>query len=389
MPIQPANPFGAYLEGRQARQQEEYGNTRNALARMELESAPQEMQQRNRLADLQIKGLESQYSQDQIEQSLKKTAAAASRLAQSSNPRAEAQVHGEFLAKLREQNPEIDQYDDEQFRQYMGWIAGEAQAKLGIAPAAPAQMTPYQKAQIDLERDKMNQPKAISPYEQARLDIERQKLNKPDKQDSGPLVQVAGPDGNPVYATREEAKGKPAYVARDKPAAADLKYQREIKSKQPRLKAARRRVDRLTEAITSISKNPLFDGGPVDQYALAWTNQGQEVSQSKAALLSELTALTRVPGIGSQSDLETRLASLPFPSAEFSPEVNAKAAAEIQAFVADLEDAYGSVEAEFKDGASSGQPRQSGEVRVSSPQEAMALPPGTVFITPDGRRKVR
>lgn len=30
-----------------------------------------------------------------------------------------------------------------------------------------------------------------------------------------------------------------------------------------------------------------------------------------------------------------------------------------------------------------------GPVRVSSPQEAAQLPPGTVFITPDGRRKVR
>lgn len=35
-------------------------------------------------------------------------------------------------------------------------------------------------------------------------------------------------------------------------------------------------------------------------------------------------------------------------------------------------------------------PRQgAGPVRVNSPQEAMKLPPGTVFITPDGRRKVR
>jgi hypothetical protein len=31
----------------------------------------------------------------------------------------------------------------------------------------------------------------------------------------------------------------------------------------------------------------------------------------------------------------------------------------------------------------------SGPVRVRTPDEARALPPGTVFITPDGRRKVR
>jgi hypothetical protein len=33
--------------------------------------------------------------------------------------------------------------------------------------------------------------------------------------------------------------------------------------------------------------------------------------------------------------------------------------------------------------------QSSGPVRVTSPEEAMRLPPGTVFITPDGRRKVR
>jgi hypothetical protein len=35
------------------------------------------------------------------------------------------------------------------------------------------------------------------------------------------------------------------------------------------------------------------------------------------------------------------------------------------------------------------QPRAGGPVRVNTPQEAMSLPPGTEFVTPDGRRKVR
>lgn len=372
MAVQAANPFAAFLEGRRARQDEGYADTRNALARMELENAPAEMQRRNRLADLEVQGAERQYSQQQITQALQQTAAAASRLAQSDNPRAEARVYGDFMTNLRKQNPEIDQYNDDEFKQYMGWVAGEAQSKLGLAPAQPKTPEAFTLGAGQTRYNPDGKPIAsaptsiaMTPYQQERLKIEREKLNQP-KQDSGPLVQVAGPDGNPVYETRDKAVGQPAYVARDKPAAADLKYQREIKSKQPRLKAARRRVDRLSEAILGadevkdaqgkvvkpavkgIAQNAVFDGGPLDQYALSWTKQGQEVAQSKAALLSELTALTRVPGIGSQSDLETRLASLPFPSAEFSPEVNQKAVAEIQAFVADLEDAYGSVEGEFQ-----------------------------------------
>lgn len=393
MPVQAANPFGAFLEGRRARQDEQYGQTRNALAQMELANAPAEMQRRNRLADLEIQGAEHQYSQQQVTEALKQTAAAATRLAQSSNPRAEASMYGDFLANLRKQNPEIDQYNDDELKQYLGWVAGEAQAKLGIGPETPAQMTPYQQAQIDLERDKLNRPQTMSPYEQARVDIERQKLNRPAAADTGPLVQVAGPDGNPVYARREDAVGKPAYVARDKPAAADLKYQREVKAKIPRLKAATRRMERLAHAVGDIAKNVQFDGGPLDQYALQYTEQGQELTQAKAQLLPELTALTRVPGIGSQSDLETRLANLQFPSAEFDPPVNAKAVEELNAFIRDLGDAYGVVEGEFAGNAgpeqSAPQPQQGQPQKVRSIQEAMRLPPGTVFVTPDGRRKVR
>lgn len=356
MPVQAANPFGAFLEGRQARQQEQYGQARNALAQMELENAPAEMRRRNKLADLQIQGLERQYSQEQITESLKQTAAGAMRVAQSQNPQAEAaSAYPEFAAKLRELNPDWDRMSPEEAREYAGWIAGQAQSKLGIAPAQPKTPEAFTLGAGQTRYAPNGQPiasapvsNAMTPYQQERLKIEREKLNKTSSADTGPLVQVAGPDGNPIYKTREDAVDKPAYVARDKPAAADIKYQREIKTKIPRLKAAERRLERLAEAAGSIEKNWLFDGGKLDQYALAWTKQGGELEQSAASLVPELTALTRVPGIGSQSDLESRLASLQFPSAEFGPETNRKAVAELRAFIADLKDAYGVVEGEFQ-----------------------------------------
>jgi len=36
-----------------------------------------------------------------------------------------------------------------------------------------------------------------------------------------------------------------------------------------------------------------------------------------------------------------------------------------------------------------GQAKSQGPMRMTSPQEALALPPGTVFVTPDGRQKIR
>jgi hypothetical protein len=215
-----------------------------------------------------------------------------------------------------------------------------------------------------------------------------QKAQASASADTGPLVQITGPDGKPIYATRDEAKGKPAYVARDKPAAADLKYQRELQSKQPRLEAAIRRVNRLADAVDSISKNKAFDGGPLDQYALGWTEQGQEIEQSIAALTPEITALTRVPGIGSQSDLESRMAALQFPSARFSPDVNRKAVAELKAFMSDLKDVYGTTQKEADDATSVG----TADAKPSAPSAPPSLQPGssykhtsgaTVTILPD------
>src|SRR5688572_22629935 len=122
MAIMGADPFGSFIAGRQARQDEEYGNTRNALARSELEQAPR----RNRLAELQLQSAERQYSQEQINEALQKTAATASRLAQSPNVRAELQMYPEFVAGLKKQHPAIDQMQDEELKQYLGFVAGQA-----------------------------------------------------------------------------------------------------------------------------------------------------------------------------------------------------------------------------------------------------------------------
>jgi hypothetical protein len=56
-----------------------------------------------------------------------------------------------------------------------------------------------------------------------------------------------------------------------------------------------------------------------------------------------LLALTRVPGIGSQSDLEARQAQLALPDLSFGPEVNARSYEELKSFISDLRAAYESV----------------------------------------------
>ena len=125
--------------------------------------------------------------------------------------------------------------------------------------------------------------------------------------------------------------------------AAEQKTVREAKMRIPRLNAALRRVERLGSAVTAISKNVAFDGGPLDARLLSVTKDGRELMAASAQLMPELQALTRVPGIGSQSDLETRLASLALPSLEMPPDVNRRSQAELKAFVEDLKAAYQSI----------------------------------------------
>lgn len=63
-----ASPFNAFLEGRQARQQQEQTQQKNALLQMQVQNAPYEQQRQNRLLDLQTQGAEQdiQYKNAQM-----------------------------------------------------------------------------------------------------------------------------------------------------------------------------------------------------------------------------------------------------------------------------------------------------------------------------------
>jgi hypothetical protein len=113
--------------------------------------------------------------------------------------------------------------------------------------------------------------------------------------------------------------------------------------KSVRVAAALRRLDRVEAASAALGAG----GGPVEGRLrnLVGTPAAQELEAANAQLLPELTALTRVPGVGSQSDLEQRLAALQFPSASQHPSVRERSIQELKAFMADLDAALASVTA--------------------------------------------
>lgn len=187
----------------------------------------------------------------------------------------------------------------------------------------------------------------------------------------------------------DEGTGKVDVInKRENLSATEQKTIREAKLRLPRLSAALRRVDRIDKALQDISKNTLANGGPVDQYALRYTDEGQELDASVAQLLPELQALTRVPGIGSQSDLESRQAALAMPSLSVNPQVNARSLAELRSFISDLKSAYDSVlTGEQLDEA----PARSQQKASPADFDAQysKIPSGATYVGPDGKTRTK
>jgi soluble lytic murein transglycosylase-like protein len=181
------------------------------------------------------------------------------------------------------------------------------------------------------------------------------------------MLQELEAAGVPVSAEDRQSillTGKPQTTP--ELAADERKVRHEARLKQPRLAAAKRRIDNIRQ---SLQGNVLADSGPLDQYLSGWTNRGQMLETDIAGLQGELLALTRTPGLGSQSDFEARIAALPLPSSSKYPEVNRAALAEIDQLVADIDKAY----AELAEPGGEGGGRSAGDGPVIPGAAADAL----------------
>lgn len=124
------------------------------------------------------------------------------------------------------------------------------------------------------------------------------------------------------------------------PAAAERKMDQAAALNIAKIDGIERRLTRLDSALNKIERLPLVDTGPLDQFAVGRLPIGQEVSAAAESIRPLLTALTRVPGVGSQSDLEARLDALQYPSIDKAPEVNRNTMKELREFISDLRAAY-------------------------------------------------
>lgn len=137
------------------------------------------------------------------------------------------------------------------------------------------------------------------------------------------------------------------------PSAAEQKDALARKAKQPQVANAVRGLGRIEQAVKALSGG-LVNTGPLDQYATRYTKAGQELEAAVGGIQNSLLSLTRVPGIGSQSDLEARIANMQYPSLDKDPEVNARTVENLKAFIADLQQAYQLADAPVADDSEAG-----------------------------------
>lgn len=167
----------------------------------------------------------------------------------------------------------------------------------------------------------------IRPYQappsyidQRKLAIDERELQLKEQQQA----QQADIRARQQQAREEEARRKAAQAQR-----------------VPEIDDVERGIDRIDAALKAIEDNTVFDGGPLDARFLAATKEGQELIAATGAIQNSMSSLTRVPGMGSQSDLEAKLAALRFPSLEMNPQTNRATLENLRKFIADLRAARG------------------------------------------------
>lgn len=243
------------------------------------------------------------------------------------------------------------------------------------APSAPAPTeSPFPKKMSDAEIMAMaNKMAAAGAPEQAIQGFINAQKSMPDMAEFASVTNVPpasaptqgqqlmgpkkGPAGNGSYsqlsAAEVQAMGLPAgTVAQRGPngqvsviSKPEAKKTKEISAdvikNAAQLPALARRIDRLAQASEKITG--MLDGGKFDQYLISATNEATELESAAAQLRPLLLSFVRVPGIGSQSDLEARLDGMQYPDISQPPATRQRNIDELRKFIVDLSNAYKSM----------------------------------------------
>lgn len=193
----------------------------------------------------------------------------------------------------------------------------EVQAGIRAAEAAGVEYTGQTGTGIAAARQDPSM--MITPYQQAQLANQDRANARADQtaQDS----RIA----------REEASQARQIAAQQKAQVA----QQAINTRQAQLSDVQRGVARVEAALNALDQSRIGTG-PAAQLAQRYLPAGQELETAVNAMNNSMLALTRVPGIGAQSDLEARIASMRFPQLDRDEAVNRRTLEDLKSFVQQL-----------------------------------------------------
>lgn len=388
------SPFQSFLAGREARQQQDYADTRNALARLELDSAPAQMQQRNALADAQLQGTQLQNQVTQSAWDANKAKIAYTQLQQalsSGNPRQFIVQQIPLLAsKLKEKGVDLETLDDDAAKQLTSDLAKKFAGDAGIAPATQletlnvgdggiVQRDPTTGAlkQVVAPQKRAETGFTIGPGESrydsngnliARMDPKPEKPQKPvDKfvaLSTEEIKAIGLPEGS--VAQKNDATGEVKIVS--KPGTSEVKARSMEQQNKRAYGVYSTAIGGLSAGLAGANTGPIVGRLP------ALTSNQQIAESSVAAMAPILKQLFRSAGEGAFTDQDQKLLMDMIPTRAMRPEARKAALENIDAIV------------RAKLGMPAATPAAPEPKQVRSIQEARSLPPGTEFITPDGRR---
>lgn len=196
---------------------------------------------------------------------------------------------------------------------------GAMPGQLTSAPK-PSEITAQNNQALQMARFNAQQTRTLSP-EEAQAAGFRQ----------GTIVQVDGYGNQRVVQQPAQDRQSMSEAQRK-----DMLARR---AKVPQLQNAIRGLDRIEQALGAL-EGGLVNTGPMDAMVQRYTPAGQELEAAVGGIQNSILALTRVPGIGAQSDLEARIAALQYPSLDKPPEVNRRTIEQLKFFMRDLAKAY-------------------------------------------------
>jgi hypothetical protein len=167
---------------------------------------------------------------------------------------------------------------------------------------------------------------AINAYQQAQLQQGDQRLQ---------LAQEASRRADQAAQDASAVRQQQAQSQQQASAQKAQEAQRAIDVRTAQLGDVRRGVDRVKNAVARLNSSTIGTG-PIAGRAQAYTEAGQELEAAVGAMNNSMLALTRVPGMGAQSDLEARIAGLRFPQLNLDERVNQRTLNDLEKFVSDL-----------------------------------------------------